>query len=135
MWQTCQQTLQKAYRDGVPNPSSQSITGVWAVIGTMASRRAYIVKNLGELEARESSVLYLNSTEAMQDQDVIRLGAREDPHDDEYLYMLDPSAALANAAALSPNGVAPLTNGVVRFPPGLAPLTNGVAPLPNGVHP
>ena len=64
-------------------------SGVWHTIGTHINRHVYIVRDLGELEAAEKSVLYLNSDEAKPSEDVIRQGARETPDPEEHMYM-DP---------------------------------------------
>ena len=93
MWHTCQLILRDAYRTGA---AAHAVTGVWHTIGTHLDRRVYVVKHLGEMGPREGSVLHLRSPEARLPEDVIRMGARETPDPEEYIYMPAANPPRAN---------------------------------------
>ncbi|ETI27048.1 hypothetical protein G647_10147 [Cladophialophora carrionii CBS 160.54] len=87
MWRRCQQALQESYQKGVVGTLFPGASGVWHTIGTHLARQVYVVKDLGEMDARETSVQHVNADEVKFGEDVMRLGARETPDSEEYLYM------------------------------------------------
>ena len=97
MWYTCQQALQSAYKTGVVGDLFQGAAGVWPIIGTHLDHFVYVVKDLGELEPGEASVLYVHSDEAKLPEDAVRMGMRETPDPDEYLYMKPPGSSPLSA--------------------------------------
>jgi hypothetical protein len=62
-------------------------SGVWHTIGTHLARQVYVVKDLGEMDAQETSVQNVESDAVKFPEHVMRLGARETPDPEEYLYM------------------------------------------------
>ncbi len=87
MWRLCQQVLQQAYQNGVVGALFPGASGVWHTIGTHLARQVYVVKDLGEMDAQETSVQHVDSDQVKFSEDAIRLGARETPDPEEYLYM------------------------------------------------
>ncbi|OCT47624.1 hypothetical protein CLCR_03724 [Cladophialophora carrionii] len=79
--------LQESYQKGVVGTLFPGASGVWHTIGTHLARQVYVVKDLGEMDARETSVQHVNADEVKFGEDVMRLGARETPDSEEYLYM------------------------------------------------
>ena len=86
----CQRALQDAYTSEEVGELFDGARGVWPLLGTVYSKCVYAVSDLG-VGMKETSVLAITSNEGKLPDDIIRLGVRETPDPEEYLYM-DPPA-------------------------------------------
>ncbi|KIW69447.1 hypothetical protein PV04_05324 [Phialophora macrospora] len=84
MWRLCQQALQEAYQNGVVGALFPGASGVWHTLGTHLARQVYVVKDLGEMDARETSVQHVDSDEVKFSKNVMRLDVRKRPDPKEY---------------------------------------------------
>ncbi|OAL19985.1 hypothetical protein AYO20_11576 [Fonsecaea nubica] len=87
VWSRCHTVLQDSYKNGSLAQLFPGATGVWNLLGTHLMKYAYVVKDLGEARAGESSVIPASSGELKLSDDVIRNGMKDiQPDPEEQLY-------------------------------------------------